>query len=673
MNNLDKRVGHFLNHNENQHEKKEYYDFNSTKAPPNCSELDQLKDMLYDLVVGVKFRNHSNHFQNNLKRDIRRIEADNRMLIAADKTTNYYHLDKIEHDALLEKSLNKDYKKASAEIVRDIIAGDKKIAEELEIADRVYCTSQRQSFITLKDHKPNFHNQPSVRTLNPTKPEMGKVSKKLLENIVVNVRNASGLNQSKNTTSVIHWFRNLKNKNQLKFIQFDICEFYPSISEDLLDQALDFASDFVMISDSDKGIIKQVRKSVIYNGGTPWIKKGDRNFDVAMGSFDGAEVCELVGLFVLSKLAALGIDVGLYRDDGLGVCRLSARQTEMLKKKMCAIFSALNLKITTDVNHKMVNFLDVTLDLSTGIYKPYMKPNNTILYVNRLSNHPPAVIKNIPESVNRRLSGISCNEKVLKEAAGPYQKALQDSGYQYELKYTEQGGEGQAKGKRKNRPRNITWFNPPFSMNVSTNIGKKFLNIIRECFPKSNPLSKIINKNTIKIAYRCMPNMKSIIAKHNSAVSRDANPPPPIPPCKCGGNKPPCPLNGQCKTTSLVYKATVIRGDNGKVETYTGLTGGTFKKRWDKHNSDFRHEKNETATKLSGYIWKLKRANVPFQISWEKITNARTFNPVKRKCNLCLQEKFRIMFQPEGASLNSRKELFSTCRHRTQPLLQNFK
>ena len=103
------------------------------------------------------------------------------------------------------------------------------------------------------------------------------------------------------------------------------------------------------------------------------------------------------------------------------------------------------------------------------------------------------------------------------------------------------------------------------------------------------------------------------------------------------------------------------------------LKGGTFKKRWDKHNSDFRHEKNETATKLSGYIWKLKRANVPFQISWEKITNARTFNPVKRKCNLCLQEKFRIMFQPEGASLNSRKELFSTCRHRTQPLLQNFK
>ena len=170
-----------------------------------------------------------------------------------------------------------------------------------------------------------------------------------------------------------------------------------------------------------------------------------------------------------------------------------------------------------------------------------------------------------------------------------------------------------------------------------------------------------------------MPNMKSVIAKHNSVVEKEANPPPPIPPCKCGGNKPPCPLNGQCKTSSLVYQATVVRGDNGEAETYTDLTGGTFKKRWDKHNSDFRHEKNSTATKLSGFIWDLKRNNIPFQISWEKIANARTFNPVNKKCNLCLQEKYRIMFQPEGASLNSRKELFNTCCHRTQPLLQNFK
>ena len=341
---------------------------------------------------------------------------------------------------------------------------------------------------------------------------------------------------------------------------------------------------------------------------------------------------------------------------------------------MCAIFSQLDLKITTDVNHKKVNFLDVTFDLSTGIYKPYTKPNNTILYVNRLSNHPPTVLKNIPENVNKRLCSISCNEKVFQEAAGPYQKALKDSGYDFELKYKNYvGGEGESRVKPKNRPRNITWFNPPFSLNVSTNVGRKFLNIIKECFPKSNPLHKIINKNTVKVSYRCMPNMKSLISRHNSKVANEANPPPPIPPCKCGGNRPPCPLHGQCKDSSLVYRATVVRGDNGQVETYTGMTGGTFKKRWDRHNFDFRHETEEGATKLSGYIWKLKKRNIPYSISWEKIKNSRVFNPVNKKCKLCLNEKYQIMFHREGASLNSRKELFTTCRHRKQKLLQNYK
>ena len=166
-------------------------------------------------------------------------------------------------------------------------------------------------------------------------------------------------------------------------------------------------------------MIKQARKSHLYYGGTPWIKKGESNFDVSMGIFDGAETCELVGLFILWRLKVLGVDLGLYRDDGLGVCRLSARQTEILKKKMCAIFAELGLRITTDVNHKKVNFLDVTPDLTTGEFKPYMKPNNTILYVNRLSNHPPAILRNIPENVNRRLSSLSCNEKVFKDAAVP--------------------------------------------------------------------------------------------------------------------------------------------------------------------------------------------------------------------------------------------------------------
>ena len=82
---------------------------------------------------------------------------------------------------------------------------------------------------------------------------------------------------------------------------------------------------------------------------------------------------------------------------------------------MCQIFSKYNLKITFDVNHKIVNFLDVTFDLNSGTYKPYMKPNNPPLYSNKGSNHPPSIIKNLPAAVNLRLSSISSNEGVFKD------------------------------------------------------------------------------------------------------------------------------------------------------------------------------------------------------------------------------------------------------------------
>jgi len=69
-----------------------------------------------------------------------------------------------------------------------------------------------------------------------------------------------------------------------------------------------------------------------------WTKRGNNNFDVTMSSFDGAETCELVGLYLLSQLNELDINLGLYRDDGLAVCNKSARRTEIIKKEICKIF-----------------------------------------------------------------------------------------------------------------------------------------------------------------------------------------------------------------------------------------------------------------------------------------------------------------------------------------------
>ena len=233
----------------------------------------------------------------------------------------------------------------------------------------------------------------------------------------------------------------------------------------------------------------------------------------------------------MGTLYYLLIIVGLYRDDGLAACELRPRQAELLKKKIYQVFHEYGLKITIEANLKSVNFLDVNLNLETGIFRPYMKPNDTPLYVHINSNHPPGIIKNIPQSVNNRLSKISSNKDVFMQACHPYQEALRKSGYNYQLNFNPPNPNQK---KPANRKRKIVWFNPPYSQNVKDNIGQKFLKLIDEHFPKGHPLATIVNRNCVKISYRCMPNMKSVITRHNCQVKREESEPTP-PGCNCSG------------------------------------------------------------------------------------------------------------------------------------------
>ena len=68
----------------------------------------------------------------------------------------------------------------------------------------------------------------------------------------------------------------------------------------------------------------------------------------------------------------------------------------------------------------------------------------------------------------------------------------------------------------------IMWFNPPYSDNVKTNVGAKFLKLIDKHFPKTSPLHKIINRNTCKISYKTAPNMRRLIATHNAKILRES-------------------------------------------------------------------------------------------------------------------------------------------------------
>ena len=106
------------------------------------------------------------------------------------------------------------------------------------------------------------------------------------------------LNQWKNSDVVNDWFKQVKTKNLSKFGTFDIKEFYPSIKECLLKNVRNFAEQHTKISEKDKATIFHAGKSLLFNGQHVWIKKKEGLFDVTMGAFDGAEVCEAVGTFL---------------------------------------------------------------------------------------------------------------------------------------------------------------------------------------------------------------------------------------------------------------------------------------------------------------------------------------------------------------------------------------
>ena len=160
-----------------------------------------------------------------------------------------------------------------------------------------------------------------------------------------------------------------------------------------------------------------------------------------MGSFDGAEVCELVGLYLLNKIKPLldSNNVGLYRDDGLAIVhKANGPKVDRLRKDIISLFKDEGLSITIDTNLIETDFLDVSFNLNTGKYFPLKKPNNTPLYIHSNSNHPPSIItiiKQLPSMTNKRISSLSCDEVKFNKAKIKYETALKNSGYKATLKF----------------------------------------------------------------------------------------------------------------------------------------------------------------------------------------------------------------------------------------------
>ena len=112
-----------------------------------------------------------------------------------------------------------------------------------------------------------------------------------------------------------------------------------------------------------------------------------------------------------------------------------------------------------------------------------------------------------------------------------------------------------------------------FSRNASTNVAKKFLQLLDKHFPPSNSHHKIFNRNSIKMSYCCTQNLGNIIKSHNKKLISSNNQI--ILSCNCR-KKEECPLQGKCRANDLIYKCIPsATGFSHKV--YLGTAQGEFK------------------------------------------------------------------------------------------------
>ena len=474
----------------------------------------------------------------------------------------------------------------------------------------------------------------------------------------------------------------IKNKSKATFIQFDIIDFYPSITKNILIDSINYARKYIDITVEQYEIILACRKTVLKNNDSTWVKNGLDNFDVPMGGYDSSQIADLVGLYILDILTRIisPQQVGLYRDDGLlYIPNSNGPLSSSIQKRIIRAFKFLGFKIEISSNIKIANFLDVTLDLSNNSYKPFIKPNQNPSYINVNSNHPKNIIKQIPKAVNLRIGKLSANEKIFKESSKRYIEALKNSGFKEDFWYLKQNITTEFTKEnnnyvQKNRKRKIIWFNPPFCKLANIDVGKYFLRLIDKHFKQDNILHKIFNRKTLKISYSCTNNISQIINSHNNKLinifhnqvnnnninSKKIE-------CNCKSQSD-CPMNGLCSLDNVVYQAIIYpKEDISDKKYYIGISSTNFKIRYGNHKYSFSHEHQKNQTALSKHYWGLKNKGLTPDIQWSILKRSCTPKSFDSRCNLCLEEKIHILLFPEPKILlNKRNELIARCRHRAK-------
>ena len=294
-----------------------------------------------------------------------------------------------------------------------------------------------------------------------------------------------------------------------------------------------------------------------------------------------------------------------------------------------------------------------------------LKNNNIPTYININSNHPHTIKKQLPKMISNRLSCLSSNERIFHSSIAPYQDGLTKAGYDEKLEYIKP-----KESKKRRRCKKVIWFNPPYSTNVRTNIGEKFLKLIDKHF-KHSSLEKHLNRKSIKISYSCMPNIGTIIAGHNRKLLKNQPTQDAEKLCNCRGGLNSCPVQGKCLKKSVIYEAEVTEGNKSTKSTYIGLASNSYKERYTNHVSSFKNSAQRESTTLSKHIWSLKDKGVDHSILWRIVKTAPSYHPNIQICHLCNIEKTFILTSTHQNLLNQQTELLAKCRHRRKHLLES--
>ena len=132
------------------------YSSKSRNCPPIVQELENFENELLFMIKNIQFRKINNSFQSPMNEGIKQIKGDSKTFVPADKSRNIYKMDREIYEKLLHENIIKTYKKMAEKKVKAINVDAKKVANGLELEDRIEKMQESEFYITVKDHKEDF-------------------------------------------------------------------------------------------------------------------------------------------------------------------------------------------------------------------------------------------------------------------------------------------------------------------------------------------------------------------------------------------------------------------------------------------------------------------------------------------------------------------------------------